>query len=398
MPSLTRSDGIRLAIALNGTGWHPASWRAPHARAAEIFTGTYWADQALAAERALADFVTFEDSLALQGTTPLEPGTVPLPSFLRGRLDATLLASWVATRTERIGLVPTVTTTHTEPFHVSKALATLDHVSGGRAGWRVQVSATAAESAHVGRHPYRDPRTDETALLDLFEEAAEVVETVRRLWDSWEDDAEIRDAATGRFVDRDKLHYVDVENRFFSVRGPSITPRPPQGQPVVAALAHATVPYELAARSADVVLVTPTDEVDAARIVTEVRAAEAAHRTSATPLLVLADLEVALDTALTTGAGRRAALDRAAGRPYASDAHVVGAPAAEVADLIERWHAAGVDGFRLRPAEHAIDIPTIASSLVPLLQERGLLPVEARPGTLRERLALPEAPNRYAAA
>ena len=82
---------------------------------------------------------------------------------------------------------------------------------------------------------------------DLFAEAADVVEVVRRLWDSWEDDAEIRDAATDRFLDADKLHTIDFASERFSVRGPSITPRPPQGQPVVAALAHADLPYRFAA-------------------------------------------------------------------------------------------------------------------------------------------------------
>lgn len=86
------------------------------------------------------------------------------------------------------------------------------------------------------------------------------VEVARRLWDSWEDDAVIRDVATGRFVDRDKLHYIDFVGRYFSVKGPSITPRPPQGQPVVAALAHAKPVYGFAARSTDLVFITPSDD------------------------------------------------------------------------------------------------------------------------------------------
>src|SRR5690606_9414999 len=88
---------------------------------------------------------------------------------------------------------------------------------------------------------------------EVFAEGGAVVDAVRALWDSWEDDAEIRDVATRRFVDRDKVHRVDVETRWFSVRGPSIVPRSPQGQPVVAVLAHAAVPYALAAGHGDVV-------------------------------------------------------------------------------------------------------------------------------------------------
>src|SRR3954449_4657469 len=103
-------------------------------------------------------------------------------------------------------------------------------------------------------------------MEDLFAEAGDWVEVVRRLWDSWEDDDEIRDVATGRFVDREKLDYIDFAGRFFSVKGPSITPRPPQGQPVVAALVHQALPYELVGRSADVGFVTPRDALDATAI------------------------------------------------------------------------------------------------------------------------------------
>ena len=111
--------------------------------------------------------------------------------------------------------MPTVIVTHTEPFHISKAIATLDYVSTGRAGVRVQVGARARRGGPLrpaGVPPLRGPpRGSGRAAADrrAFDEAADYVEVVRRLWDSWEDDAEIRDVATGRFIDRDKLHYID---------------------------------------------------------------------------------------------------------------------------------------------------------------------------------------------
>src|SRR5205085_9928917 len=108
----------------------------------------------------------------------------------------------IAPVTRHIGLIPVATVTHTEPFHVSKAIATLDHISAGRAGWQVRVSPTAHEAALFGRRTA--PEIDE-----LFTEAADAVEVVRRLWDSWEDDAVIRNVAAGRYIDRDKLHYID---------------------------------------------------------------------------------------------------------------------------------------------------------------------------------------------
>ena len=191
----------------------------------------------------------------------------------------------MAPLTRHIGLVPTVNTTHTEPFHIASAISTLDYVSRGRAGWRAQLSARPAEAAHIGRRTFDEP--GDALVAELFDEAADAVEVVRRLWDSWEDDAEIRDVATGRFVDRDKLHYIDFEGRFFSVKGPSIVPRPPQGQPLVVALAHSRVPIEFAARSADVVLVTPADGDDVARWVAEVRDAEQAVERTRPPLLHL---------------------------------------------------------------------------------------------------------------
>lgn len=200
-----------LAIALDGAGWHPAAWREPAAEPTRLFEASYWADLAHEAQRGLVDFITIEDSLALQtdGYGPPRART----DQVRGRLDALLIAARIAPVTSGIGLVPTVTTTHTEPFHVSKSLATLDYVSTGRAGWRVQVSARPHEAAHFGRRAFppftlQDRATPEIQQLiqGLFDEAADHIEVVRRLWDSWEDGAEIRDAATGRFVDRSKLH------------------------------------------------------------------------------------------------------------------------------------------------------------------------------------------------
>ncbi|HEY0240005.1 MAG TPA: LLM class flavin-dependent oxidoreductase, partial [Friedmanniella sp.] len=224
------SRTLHLAVALDGAGWHPAAWRLPSARPDHLLTAGYWVDLVRRAEQGLIDLVTIEDGLAQQSTSFIGPDH--RTDQVRGRLDAVLVAARVAPLTEHIGLVPTATVTHTEPFHLSKAIATLDYVSQGRAGWRAQVSARPAEVAHFGRREaWGDPLADDPAtqrtILALFEEAGDAVEVVRRLWDSWEDDAEIRDVATGRFVDRDKLHYVDFEGRSFSVRGPSITPRPP---------------------------------------------------------------------------------------------------------------------------------------------------------------------------
>ncbi|WP_166903869.1 LLM class flavin-dependent oxidoreductase [Mycobacterium sp. DL440] len=379
---------LHLAVALDGTGWHPASWREPLARAGETLSPRYWTDLVNQAERGLLDFVTIEDGLTLQSDHPFRPDD--RTDRVRGRLDAVLIASRVAPRTRHIGLVPTVITTHTEPFHASKAIATLDYVSTGRAGLRVQVASRRDAGAHFGRRHLPDERAALSA--ELFDEAADYVEVLRRLWDSWEDDAEIRDVTTGRFVDRNKLHYIDFEGASFSVKGPSITPRPPQGQPVVAALGHVDLAYQLIAGSTDVGFVTPHSVAEVAALVDTIAAL---RPTDADAVRVFADLVVFLDDAPDVARARRARLDELAGTEYHSDAEIfVGTPG-QLADLLQAWHAAGVAGFRLRPASLPHDLQQITDVLVPDLQDRGLFRQSYEASTLRGLLGLPRPANRY---
>ncbi len=392
---------LHLAVALDGAGWHPAAWRDPLARPADLFSARYWADLAAEAERGLLDFVTFEDAFALQSSRFQGPDE--RTDQVRGRLDAVLIAARLAAATTHLGLVPTTSTTHTEPFHVAIGIASLDHATRGRAGWRPQISGRPSDSAHFGRREfpafdlsaYRDDPEAAAFVGELFEEAADAVEVVRRLWDSWEDDAEIRDAATGRFIDRDKLHYIDFEGAHFSVRGPSTTPRPPQGQPLITALAHDVLPYEFAARSADLVYITPHSREDTAKIVAQVREAEAKVGREGAPLKILADLVVFLGE---DAAARKEILDDADGAALSSDAEVfTGAPAA-LADLLLDWREAGLDGFRLRPGALPRDLEGVTRGLVPELQSRGAFRTEYAETGLRARFGLPRPANRYATA
>ncbi|MEU6197332.1 LLM class flavin-dependent oxidoreductase [Streptomyces sp. NPDC047061] len=401
--SSSPASHLHLAVALDGTGWHPASWREPVARPRDLFTAGYWADLVAEAERGLVDFVTFEDGLGLQSSHygELDGRT----DQVRGRLDAVLIAARIAPLSSHIGLVPTVIATHTEPFHISKAIATLDYVSTGRAGLRVQISARPHEADHFGRRAFppidlaelRSPAGQER-LTEHFDEAADHVEAVRRLWDSWEDDAEIRDAATGRFIDRDKLHYIDFEGRHFSVKGPSITPRPPQGQPLVTALGHQTVPYRLIARQADVGYVTPQDAADARAIVAEIRTEQEAAGRAGDTVHVFGDLVVLLDDDQATAVARKERLDALDGGAYTSDARIFTGTAAQLADLLEEFAAEGLTGFRLRPAVLGHDLPRITADLVPELQRRGRFRTAYEADTLRGLLGLARPANRYAAA
>ena len=300
-----------------------------------------------------------------------------------------LVAARVAPLTHAIGIVPTATLTHTEPFHVSKAIATLDYVSRGRAGWRAQLSPPV-ENIHFGR------RVAPAPLSERLDEAADFVEVVRRLWDSWEDDAEIRDVASGRFVDRDKLHYIDFDGRWFNVKGPSITPRPPQGQPVVSALAHGDLALRFAARSADVVYVTPANDLEAGCAVADVRAAEAEVGRSGDDLLVFADLVVFLDDAAPSARARKARLDDLDGGEFLSDALVYTGDAVGLADLMQAWQLAGISGFRLHPGTLPHDLEAVTRSVVPELQRRGVFRDRYEAATLRGLLGLPRPANRYA--
>jgi alkanesulfonate monooxygenase SsuD/methylene tetrahydromethanopterin reductase-like flavin-dependent oxidoreductase (luciferase family) len=394
---------LHLAVALEGAGWHPAAWREPEARPDELFRARYWADLVAEAEEGLLDFVTVEDSLGIQSTDFNDVDD--RVDQVRGRLDAVLVAARVAPLTERIGIVPTVVATHTEPFHLSKAIATLDYAATGRAGLRVQISAKPYEFALFGRRSAQPIRVRDfgtpdvqAQIADRFREAADYIEVVRRLWDSWEDDAEIRDAATGRFIDRDKLHHIDFEGEWFDVRGPSITPRPPQGQPIVAALGHATIPYRLIARAADIGFVTPHDRDQARAIVEEIRAEQESACRVGEKLHVFGDLVVFLDEEPRAAAERRARLDERAGEPFTSDAHLFTGTPSELADLLADWRHAGLTGYRLRPGTIPHDLEQITRRLVPELQARGLFRIAYQATTLRGHLGLPRPANRYAAA
>lgn len=134
-------------------------------------------------------------------------------------------ASYAAALTMTVGLVVEAATTHAEPFHLSNRLSSLDWGSRGRAGWLATIdSGPGRAAAHSAPPPDRD---------GAGREAAEVIDAVRALWDSWSDGALIAEAATGRFLDNTKLHYVDAGREFFTIRGPALMPRPPQGQPPI---------------------------------------------------------------------------------------------------------------------------------------------------------------------
>lgn len=390
-------DRIHLAVALDGAGWHPAAWRESTARPRELTSAAYWRDLARTAEDAGLLFATIEDALSLGGRS-FEPDAETRRDRVRGRLDAVLLASFLAPLTGRLGLVPTATTAHPEPFHLATGLQTLDHASHGRAGVRLVAGSTPQERANFGRRtegptglPASGRVEDDPTLLAAFREAGEVAEAIRLLADSWEDDAIVRDLETGKFLDRDRVHNVDFAGEFFSITGASIVPRSPQGQPLITALAHQSVPYRFAAEHADLVFVTPADAGEVGGILSEL---DGAAVDRGERLRVFADLLVLVEE---TRAEAEAVWNRLQDRaPLRSDAHVVVGSADDVVDEIRALAAAGVDGIRLRPARLPADLDAIAERVVPRAAAAGiLLPDDGAP-TLRERLGLPRPASRYA--
>jgi alkanesulfonate monooxygenase SsuD/methylene tetrahydromethanopterin reductase-like flavin-dependent oxidoreductase (luciferase family) len=399
-PQSPSSSPPYLAVALDGLGWHPAAWRDTTVGARSVLRPEYWVGLIQEAEWAGLDFVTIQDSLLLQSTSAKHPEG--RTDRVQARLDAVLIAARAAPETTKVGILPVATTTHTEPFHISKAIATLDFISGGRAGFQARISPTRLEAAQFGRRRLEQGRTSGSNRNSapasgeaLMEEAADFVEVVRRLWDSWEDDAEIRDTATGRFIDREKLHYIDFEGPWFSVRGPAITPRPPQGQPIVSVLAHVDAAFRLAARSADLVFVTPDSRENARALLLAVRQHEVAVGRTEPPLRVVADLVVFLDEDSGRALDRKNRLDHLDGTPLRSDALIFAGTPAELVDLLEDWYSVGIEGFRLRPGTIPGDFDAITHAVVAEMADRSLRPPSYQESTLRARLGLRRPENRY---
>ena len=368
---------MHLAVELTAAGRHPAAARWARLDPAVLLSAAHHAGLARTAARRGLD-------LALLPHT-FHPDGGPL-------LDAVAVAARIAPVVPGIGLVPTATVTHTEPFHVSKSIATLDIVSSGRAGWEPGVSRTQAEADLFGRKPAAPPD-------ELWREAADAIEVVVRLWDSWEDDAVIRDSATGRYLDRDKLHYLDFRGEFFSVKGPSITPRPPQGHPLVVLRADEEAALPVAARWADVVRIAAPDLPSAAAAREQVRAAVRDAGRNPDDVTVLLDVEVHLATDRDRARRDLAELDVLAGAELpASSVRVLGPPT-DLADLVgTAVRARAADGVTLVPLVLPADLDAVADQVVPLLAGRGLLRTGSAGGSLRDRFGLSRPANHFAGA
>ena len=367
-----------VGLDVDGAGAHPAAVAATGLAVTDLVSAARLARTVRRAENAGVTFATFADALlpAVAGS----PGSA--------RLDAVTRAAFVSRTTTAIGLVPQVPTTYPEPFHVATQLASLDIAASGRGGWLASSTRTPETASAYGREP----------VADLAREARDVVQVVRDLWDSWEDDAVIRDVATGRYVDRDRLHHVDFVGESFAVKGPLITPRPPQGQLVVLAAAGDVAPSVRDEPLVDVALVGGSD-VAAVRAASRAATAERTGEPDRAARAVV-DLEVVLDADGRAASVRLAELDAAtpagARTGWGSEALRYTGDARGLAGLLAELAATGdVAGVRLLPAVLDVDLPVLSRDVLPALRAARLTAAPRAGATLRESLGLPRAANRY---
>ena len=354
------NSSFALALEIDGDGAHPAAWRRAAHAPADLLSPARLRTVAEHAERAGFSLLTLDDSI-------LPPGQSPNPT---GRIGAIERAAFVAAATSVIGVAPVASTTYAEPFHLASALASIDHVSSGRAGWVLAADHDPAAARAWGR--------PEVAGDDAVrQEAIDAVTVARALWDSWEDDAVIRDVASSRYLNRDRLHYIDFQGTSYRVRGPAIVPRPPQGQLVVFAPAGL-----LPAGAADVTLVAGSD-------IASVRVAARAGGPR-----TFAEVEIALDTGTAPAAYRVADLDRFGAWPDRSRLRYVG-DAAGLVHLLQEL-AGVVDGVRLHPLVLDEDLPVLSQFVVPPLTISRTITRPLPGTTLRATLGLPRPANQFA--
>ncbi|MFK4380962.1 LLM class flavin-dependent oxidoreductase [Bradyrhizobium sp. USDA 223] len=219
---MARTEEMKLGLFLSGAGYHDGAWRDPSVPANGGVDVNHYAQLATLAQSAAFHFVFLADHLSVA-----ELDHASLTSVSRNdAFEPITLLSTLSSRTQHIGLVATATTTYHQPYHLARMLASLDHLSHGRAAWNIVTSGIKFEASNFGDHelPDHDVR---------YARAREFVKVVKGLWDSWDDDAFIRDKRNGIYADTTKLHLLNHRGKYFSVRGPLNIARPPQGYPVL---------------------------------------------------------------------------------------------------------------------------------------------------------------------
>ena len=357
---------LAVAVEIDGHGAHPAAWRASSEEPSAVFDPAALRRTVLVAENFGFTLATFDDALT-------QTQASDYAGSLAGRLDGVVRAAFAAPLTSRTGLAPAVAPRGVEPFHLAAQLASLDIATLGRAAWVVTDPTQPELADALDRVVPESPAEREREVSD-------VVAAVRRLWDSWEDDAVIKDVSSGRYVDRDRIHNVEVEAESFSIKGALITPRPPQGLlPVFAS------DRVLAPEVADVTLVGGESVADIAARATSARTRGATR--------VFAEIEVILDSDVLS-TDRLAELDAVIGWNGTDALRFVGSASGLLALLEDVGRH--VDGVRLHPAVLTQDLPLLGTHVLPRLVTDRVAAAPLLGSTLRASLGLARPANVFA--
>ncbi|MDP4154789.1 MAG: LLM class flavin-dependent oxidoreductase [Bacillota bacterium] len=431
---------LKLGAIIHGVGGNIAGWRHPEIQADASVSLNFYKEQAQKAEKGKFDLAFIADGLHINEKS--------IPHFLN-RFEPITILSALAAVTSRIGLVGTLSTSYSEPFNVARQFASLDQISHGRAGWNVVTSPlekTALNfSKTITEHPDHAKR---------YKIAAEYLEVAKGLWDSWEDDAFVRDKQSGVFFDPDKLHPLNHKGDFFSVAGPLNIARSKQGRPIIFQAGSSEAGKNLAAKEADAIF-TGHPTLEAARnFYQDVKERAKSFGRNPDELVILPGIApiigateeeaerkyqeianlVSIDKALDylgryfehhdfsqypldepfpelgelgknsfqshTDRIKREAkeqnltLRQVALRETTPRTTFIGTPE-KVADLIQEWfEGRGADGFIIGSAVPN-GLNDFVDFVVPILQERGLYRTEYEADTLRGNLGLPFPKNRY---
>lgn len=415
-------------------GFVPSAWRVPENDPLGFIDVQHYVRVARIAEAGKFDALFLADSVTTDG---LETGPVTA-------LEPTLVLTAVAAATTHLGLIATASTSYNEPYNIARRFASLDHISGGRAGWNVVTTADLLSARVYGRDGVPDHAT-------RYRRADEFTQIVRDLWNSWDDDAIIGDAASGRFVDPDKLHPLDHQGEFFKVQGLLNQPRSPQGHPVLLQAGGSADGQALASRHAEAVFSASQSFDEARHYAESLKRAALAHGRAPGSLKVFPGLGVfvggteaearrrhrelielvPIEHSLRRLAGRlgvppdllhldrplpqdlplpnngngghtffRAILARSREHGYTlrqllqnmagggGHREIVGTPE-QIADDIEHWFRGGAaDGFNLMPGLLPSGLQDFVDGVVPILQKRGLFRTAYEGNTLRSHLGL----------
>jgi FMN-dependent oxidoreductase (nitrilotriacetate monooxygenase family) len=438
---------MRLGLSMRYHGYHLAAWRHPGVPPAGTLDYRYFLNTALIAERAKFDMVFLADGIGIRVRD--EPAGYLCRSPQTVELEPLTLFAAIATHTSHIGFVATASTTYNEPFHIARKFASLDHISGGRSGWNIVTSWSDEEARNFGRDKHLDYET-------RYDRAEEFVRVVTGLWDSWEDDAFIRDTASGLYYDPDKLHVLNHQGKHFKVRGPLSSAPTPQGRPILVQAGAAAQGQEIAGAHADVVYAMPFDLAAAQTYYSAIRARAVAHGRPAdavrilpgfTPYVgrteaearakydemrrlihpkvglgilfnVFGDLsDHPIDGPVPDPAGDiqvrsigNALLDKARREKLSirdlyemmaagNSGRVLIGTAEQIADDMQLWfEEGGADGFNICASHLPGGLEDFAALVVPELQRRGLFRTEYEGTTLRDNLGLAPHLNRHTAA